>query len=481
MKKELLRISHVSLLRDGELFLDNLEFQLFAGEIVGLVARNRKGQNEMIELICRNVPISQGAVWYDGAIVNSYSYSNGAANRVGLINQERRLVEGLSVVDNLFVLREGFKKYLINERVLYSQAVRFFAEAGIQVDLEKHVENLTELERCLIELGKALLSGCRLIIVDNPANYLSQYELSEFQRMLKKLRKDGISVLYVGNHHQELFRIADRTALFDEGMIYKVFERDEMTDEAMAPYITEWKIEPPENEPETEDSVLHFHTVESENLRGFRFVLHRGECLTILDKENTTADEIRDLLTGRTKCQSGWITVEHAPYLPRQAANYLDAGIAVIPADAVNQLLFLDKSYMENLTFLLDKKLKRSLIPGKIYRSIRQEFLPLVGPVIDAPCVREISQEDQFALLYYKMSLLRPRIMVCIQPLAKGDMFCRMRILNVLRQIQKRGTAILMITASISDTLDISDRLLVAEHGQVSAVYEKNEFKRIVR
>lgn len=99
------------------------------------------------------------------------------------------------------------------------------------MDLEKRVENLTELERCFVELGKALLSGCHLIIVDNPANYLSQYELFEFQQMLKKIRKEGISVLYVGNHHQELFKIADRTALFSDGHIYKVFERDEMTDE----------------------------------------------------------------------------------------------------------------------------------------------------------------------------------------------------------------------------------------------------------
>ena len=153
----------------------------------------------------------------------------------------------------------------------------------------------------------------------------------------------------------------------------------------------------------------------------------------------------------------------------------------MIPADGVNRLLFLDGSYMENLTFLLDRKLKKSLIPGKIYRSIHSEYLPLVGPVIDAPCVRDIPQVDKFAMLDHKMNLLRPRIMVCIQPLAKGDMFCRMRILNVLRQIQKQGTAILMITASISDTLDISDRLLVVEQGKVAAVYEKSEFKRIVR
>ena len=283
MRKELLRMSHVSLERDGELLLDNLEFQMFAGEIFGLVARNRKGQKEMVDLICRNDPITLGSVWYDGKIVNSYSYSSGESNKVALIEQKSHLVQGLSVVDNLFILREGFKKYFINEQVIFQQAVRFMGEQGLEVDLHKRVENLSELERCFVELGKALLSGCHLVIVDNPSNYLSEYELYKFQRMLKKIRKEGISILYLGNHHQELFKIADRTALFSDGYIYKVFEREEMTDENMAPYISEWKILSTENEQENDDGILHFHTVGAGNLNGLRFILHRGECVTLLD------------------------------------------------------------------------------------------------------------------------------------------------------------------------------------------------------
>lgn len=426
--------------------------------------------------------ISHVSMERDGEIVNSYSYSSGESNKVALIEQKSHLVQGLSVVDNLFILREGFKKYFINEQVIFQQAVRFMGEQGLEVELNKRVENLSELERCFVELGKALLSGCHLVIVDNPSNYLSEYELYKFQRMLKKIRKEGISVLYIGNHHQELFKIADRTALFSDGYIYKVFERDEMTDENMAPYTSEWKILSTENEQETEDDgVLHFHTVGAGNLNGLRFILHRGECVTILDKENKIAGDMMDLMTGKMRCKSGWITVDHVTYTQKKAGNYLDEGIAVIPADGVNRLLFLEMSYMENLTFLLDRKLKKSLIPGKIYKSIHLEYLPLVGPVIDAPCVRDIPQEDQFALLYHKMNLLRPRVMICIQPLAKGDMFCRMKILNALREIQKQGTAILMITSSVSDTMDISDRLLVVEQGKVAASYDRSEFKRIVR
>ena len=289
-----------------------------------------------------------------------------------------------------------------------------------------------------------------------------------FQQMLKKIRKEGYPFSISETTIRSSLRSRTGRPFFD-GHIYKVFERDEMTDEKMAPYISEWKIMSTENDQDAEDDgILHFHTVGVGNLNGLRFILHRGECMTILDKENKIAGDMMDLMTGKMRCKSGWITVEHVTYTQKKAGNYLDEGIAVIPADGVNRLLFLEMSYMENLTFLLDRKLKKSLIPGKIYKSIHLEYLPLVGPVIDAPCVRDIPQEDQFALLYHKMNLLRPRIMVCIQPLAKGDMFCRMRILNVLRQIQKQGTAILMITASVSDTLDISDRLLVVEQGKVA-------------
>ncbi len=231
MKRELLRMEHVSLIRNGEALLDNLNLQIFAGEIMGLLTGRDKGHDQLISLLCQNHPISFGSVWYDGKTINRYSYSDGSFNRVCVIEQTSHLVKGLTIVDNLFVLRKGFKKYWINERILQNQAEAFFQENGIPISIRKRVSDLTPLERCLVELGKGLLLGCRLIVVDNPGNFLSQHELIHFQDMLKRIQKQGVSVLYVGNHHQELFRIADRTSLLYDGQIIKVFERDEMTDE----------------------------------------------------------------------------------------------------------------------------------------------------------------------------------------------------------------------------------------------------------
>ncbi len=479
MKRELLRMDHISLIQNGEALLDNLNFQMFAGEIMGLISRSNKGHDQLIDLICHNHPISFGTVWYDGRVVNSYSSSGGAANRVSVIEQKSHLVKDLSVVDNLFVLRRGFKKYFINERVLREQADVLFREHGLDVNLRKRVAELSCLERCLVELGKALLLGYRLLIIDNPGNFLSQYELTRFQRVLRRVRNSGISVLYVGNHHQEVFRIADRTSLFSDGRIIKVFERDEMTDAAIAPYITEWFVPHGDPAPDAAKGILHFHNVHAGSLDGLDFVLHQGECVTILDMDNRIAEDIVLLLTGSLSCQKGRVLLEQEDYTPKRAVRYLDAGIAIVPKNPAESLLFPDRTYMENLTFLLDRKLKRSVIPARIYRSIRREYADVAGEALFESSVSALPPEEQIALVYYRMQLLKPRVLVCVQPLAKGDMFVRMRILGLLRQIMEGGTAVLILTANISDTLDISDRLLVAEHGTCAASYEKEQFGQV--
>lgn len=471
-------MDHISLEAQGELLLNNLNFQIYAGEIMGLVARNQKGCDRLVELIRHNVPIAFGSVWYDGETVNRYSHSDGTFNRIYVIEQQSHLVKALTVVDNIFVLRKGFRKYLINEKVLSRQAELFFEENEIHVDLRKRVEELSSLERCLVELGKALMMGTKLIIVDNPGNFLSQHELPEFQKMLQKITAAGSSVLYIGNHHQEVFRIADRTALFSNGQIKKVFDHGEMTDENMAPYITEWLDWQSDWNQENEEGVMHFHHVYTEHLKGLDFVVNKGECLTLLDMDNEISNDILELVTGTMGCQKGRITLEHEPY---QASRYLDRRVAVIPQDSYRRLLFPERTYMENLTFLLDRKLGKSVIGSRVYKSIHQEYEPLVGDAINEKNINHLSLKDQLSLVYYRIQLLNPKVLVCIQPLAKGDMYCRRHVLELIRSMMHRGIAVLIITANVSDTLEVSDRLLVVENGTGVALYEKGNFHQIIR
>lgn len=479
MKKELLRLNHISLRENQELLLNNLSLDIYEGEILGLVAREDKGADKLIELIRINRSIDFGAVRFCGRTVNRYSYSDYSHNKVYLIQKESRLADSLSIAENIFVLRQGFRKLIINESLLENQIKRHMDELGMEMDLQKPVKRLSDLERCEIELLKAYIMGTKLIIIDNPANFLSHNELSVLQRKILELKKRGFSFIYIAYHHQEVFRIADRTALFSDGYIKKIFRGSEMCDRAMEPYVLPYLLSEPGEQIEHEDTVLRFQGVFTDLLRGMDFVLNKGECLTLIDLDNVLKKEICSLLRGEKKCEKGSISYRHMPYTREKARNYLSHKVGLIAEDAGNTMIFPERSYMDNLVFLLDRKLGKSILSKKILKSIRGEYRKKAGELIDLGNIGGLELKERISLVYYRTELLRPELLVCIQPLEKGDVHCRMHILNLIRGFLRSGSAVLLISTNISDTPDISDRIIFAEKGRCMAEYKKEEFYKI--
>lgn len=480
MKRELLRIDHVTLVRSKEVYLNNLCLEVYSSEIVGLVARAEKGCDRLVEVLRKNIPISQGRVWLDGETVNEAGRSNGQNNRVYVIERQSHLIDSLSIADNLFVMRGGFKKYFINERVLAEQAKKHLKANQIDIDIKKRVSELSPLERCEAELAKALLSGARIIIIDNPSNFLSQHELVIFQGVLRRIISDKLAVLYIGYHHQEVFRIADRTALFNNGKIKKIFYRDEQEDRFIEPYIENYKRDDSRRYSGADEGIMHFHSVEGEHIRELDFVVHKGECLTLLDMDNKIYEDIYELLTGVSECKRGRITLDHESYSLEGAESCLDKGVAIVPLDAAESLVFYEESYIKNLTFLLDKKIKKSLISPAIYKSVYKEYRPLIGSAIDAPNMMGLDLKDIYSMIYYRIQLFHPKVVVCIQPFAKGDMYCRVHIAELIRRIQGLGIGVLIVTANISDTPLVANRLMVIEDGSCVTEYDEDEIRKII-
>lgn len=474
-------MENITYKENREVMIDNLNLYIFSGEIMGLLATDAKGRDELIALICQNLPIQFGRVWFDGRLVNNYVHSDGSFNRVYVISEDSRLIDALSVEDNIFVMRKGFKKYVINNRVLRNQVKRLFGQMEIDMHLQRRVSDLSVFERCMVELLKARLMGCRLIILYNLSNFISQYELKKFQDLVLSYCNLGFSFLYVGNHHQEVFKISDRTALFENGRIIKVFEKSEMSDAAIRPYI--FVSEPTGGALSTvnEPGILKFDQVFTENLRGLSFNLKKGECLTLLDLDNRVLGDIQALLSRELEAGRGFITVEDRIYKKNRDQDFLDAGIAVIPSDPTETYLFEEMSYMENLTFLLDRKLKVSRMKKAFIRSVHDEYQPLVGPSIDCPDIRNLDEKEKYGLVYFRVQLFHPKIAVCIQPLARGDMYCRWHVLERIRGLLHIGVSVLILTSSLTDCLEVSDRLVIIKDGVVATEYPAEEFYKVAR
>ena len=241
MKQEILRFENVTCKKDGAVYLDNFSFYMTAGEIVGLLSVNDRGIKELIELTAKNHPIDAGRVYMGGKLVNSYLNQEETSNRIYQIDQKSSLINNLSITDNLFVMRPGFKKQVINEWVLREQADRVLKQLSMDLDLNKRVERLTTMERIMVEIAKAYLMGSKLLVVLYPEKLIGQADFPQFHQLLRKMQSMGISTLYFCYHHWIMFKICDRIALFSRGRIKKLFEPEEFREEAIAPYIYYFK------------------------------------------------------------------------------------------------------------------------------------------------------------------------------------------------------------------------------------------------
>ena len=241
MKQEILRFENVTRQVDGAVYLDNFNFYMTKGEIVGMLSVNDRGKKELLNLLMKRLPIESGRIYWDGGLANSWLDSEYPNNKVYVIDEHSSLIEDLSIADNMFVMRSGFKKYVIEERVLEEQAKRVLESLSMQVDLNQRVSRLTVLERIMIEMAKAYLMGCSLLIVMYPEQLIGQAEFERFHQLLRSIKKKGISTLYFCYHHWIMFQICDRIALFSRGRIKKLFDHRDFTEKAIAPYIYYFK------------------------------------------------------------------------------------------------------------------------------------------------------------------------------------------------------------------------------------------------
>lgn len=199
----------------------------------------------------------------------------------------------------------------------------------------------------------------------------------------------------------------------------------------------------------------------------------------ILDQDNQTWETISKVLSGEHAIAGGRILLEKKPYVVVEPTDFLTAGIAVIPDDPVERFLFRDMSYMENLTFLLDRKLGHHKIKSSYLRSVRKEYQPKVGSCIDAMNIDKLSVREKYGLAYYRIHLLHPKVAVCVQPLAKGDMYCRRYVLDLIQELKNSGISVLILTSNLADNMDVSDRMLVLQGGAIAAEYGRDEFDKV--
>ena len=480
MKKEIVRFENVTRQEEGATYLDNFSFYICEGEILGLVSVNDRGKSELLKLLARNLPIDFGRIYFEGQLVNSYLNSDYSDNKVYTIDQKSSLIQDLSIADNIFVMRPGFRKYVINEAVLMEQALRVFKELSFDINLNQRVSRLSTMERIIVEAAKAYLMGCRLLILLSPEKIISQADYEKFHQFLLKLKKLNVASLYICYHHWIMFEVCDRIALFSSGRIKRIFEKQDFNQDSFAPYVLSFEGYKAYRCQVAGEPVFQLDSLSCTAIRHLNLSAGPGECITLLDSDNQVTDELLHILTGVETDYEGRIFCQRRD-IRKQKGDCLDRGMIILDDNPTETFLFQEMSYLENLSFLLDRKLKRSVLKSAFIHSVRNEYYQEAGDLVDERHIGGMTLREKYGLVYNKISLFHPKILIIKKPFAYGDMRCRNYILERLKALKESGISILLLTNYITDCLYLSDRIEVIKNGQNIVSLHPEEYGIISR
>ena len=479
MRNEILRMDQVTYETQGVTQLDNFSLSVWEGEILGLVPVNNWGVEALLSLLTQNLPLRYGYVHYNERLVNDWHSYRRGGNRVSVIRNESCLAKDLTVADNIFVLRPGFKKWHIRPRILREQLTPFIQEVGVPIRADAYIDSLTTFQRFVVELLKAVVAGSRLIVLENADAFISESELAKLQEILLHYAGKGISFLYLSAHFEETLRFCHRTALMSNGRILKCFDlKSGSADILSLPCVGDYDrwirahLEEPVRE-QADRPMLELRALCCGNLQDVDLRVNAGECIVVQDTDGCALSDFLAVLA-RGQPESGQLLVGGRPL-----RSGLDRSIAIVQERPTETMLFYSMSYMDNLCFNMDHRFPKIWLSKGIRRSIREEYAPLLGAEVFDRRINELTNRQKYDLVYTRLLLQRPKVVFCIHPFKKAEVSIRSHLWELIERLLERDIAVVILAVNLADSLALADRLIRLRKGAVHEVYRREDFTRL--
>lgn len=468
MKQELISFDRLTLIRDGIRYLDQVSFQIYKSEVIGFLNVNHHGQEELIQVLRNNIPIHYGKLSINRKVVNHYQTSDGSFNeQVHIIEESSKLIEGFSVSESFSLFSRG-NPFVIDQKKNLESFQRLIEGRGIQFSGEELVENLSAFERYFLEIIRAVYLGAELVVIRDISNYVSANELLRIFQLIRTYKSEGISFAYVCNHHQELFQICDRVTLWEDGHISKVIYPQDYNDDFMLNYSFDFATLP-KGKRKDDTNYLSFDIVNHKQIKNLSFTAKKGDCVTILDQENIVFDDLVELLIKHKHALN-----RHVSLIGKRTLTSEDT--MLIPADPTSKLLVDAFSFTDNLMFDLNRRNRRTWLKSKDVDRILTTYSDELNSYYSILDIDDLKKSEKYMLIYFKVMVYNPKIVILVQPFSGADMYLRQDILNLINKLKEKGITVLILALSLSDALFVSDKLVLVNNGQVESILLSEDF-----
>ena len=487
-KPPILELLNISKRFPGVVALDNVTLSVDTGEIVALIGENGAGKSTLMKILGGAISRDSGTVKIDGKEVEIKSPREASALGIEFIHQELSVLDNLDVAANIFLRREPTKAgrlKLIDRKRLYSESDQLLKKLGLDLPSRTPLSRLSIAQQQLVEIARAISTGARIIIMDEPTSSLSLSETHTLLEIVKDLKAHHVSIIYISHRLHEVEEIADRAVVLRDGRNAGELQKSEINRDRMVRMMVGRDLkELFKHATNGNHKQQDWFAVES--LRTQRYPNHRisfnvarGEVLGIAGLVGAGRSEMARTIFGVDEAVEAKVKLngESLHFTgPRDAISH---GVYLVPEDRRNCGLVVDFNVRENISlpnlesYSTAKIINTTKETDAALRAVKSINIKTPSPEMRAA---NLSGGNQQKVVLARWLTFSPKVIIFDEPTRGIDVGAKAEIYALIRKLAEDGVSVIVISSEMEEVLGISDRIAVMHEGRITGILERSQF-----
>ncbi len=465
----------------GVIALDKVNLEVFPGEVVALAGENGAGKSTLMKILGGVYQPDGGEIFIDGRETKINSVSDAAASGIGFVHQELNVLDNLTVAQNIYLGREPkWAGFLIDRKKINADAEIYLKRLGLNISGRTPLAELSIAQQQMVEIAKALSLNARIVIMDEPTSSLTLTETDTLLGVIKDLRNQGVSIIYISHRLGEIKEIADRVVVLRDGKNAGVLQREEINHESIVKMmvgrdIDRFYVEPKTNTVQNYSEITDFRTRRYPH-KSVSFNIRKGEILGFAGLVGAGRSDIAQAIFGVEAPLGGTVSLDNKTIKITSARDAINNGIYLIPEDRRHSGLILDVPIRENITLpALSRYASAGLVNNKAECKISKEMCEKLN--VKTPSIEtragNLSGGNQQKVVLAKWLSLDPKLLIFDEPTRGIDVGAKSEIYQLMRNLAESGVAIVMISSDMEEILGESDRIAVMHEGAITGILDR--------
>jgi galactofuranose transport system ATP-binding protein len=482
----LLRMENISKSFPGVIALDNARLSVDRGQVHALVGQNGAGKSTLIKILTGVYRRDAGTITLDGRPADFHSPQQAQANGVSTIYQEVNLVPFRSVAENIFMGREPRRWGLLDWRRMNSEAAELLERLGVRVDVRHPLMNLNIAIQQMVAIARAVSFKSKLVVMDEPTSSLDDREVATLFDVIRQLKADGVSVIFVSHRLDELYAICDQVTIMRDGQtveerpigaIGKLELVAKMLGKELGEVQRSGQTSFDASGHQAEATLLEASDLRrGRALQGASVSVRAGEIVGLAGLLGSGRTEVARAIFGADVIQSGEIRLAGRPARFSSPADAIRAGIGFCSEDRKIEGIIPFMSVRENLTLAaLPILAQNGIVSRERQQELVDRFIKRLGIKTANPeqSIRELSGGNQQKVLLARWLCLNPKLLILDEPTRGIDVGAKGEIQALINELADNGLGVLMISSEIEELTEGSDRVVVLRDGRTVAELDR--------